>query len=113
MGYATADAVLEALSAQLGVPSTRVNAYTVNPEAVKMLPEKVARKHMAFPLLRVGTTLVVAIASPKDLHALDDLRFVSGCGFRPWSRSRSRFWRRSTATTATSGFPTSRKTRAW
>ena len=82
MGYATADAVLEALSAQLGVPSTRVNAYTVNPEAVKMLPEKVARKHMAFPLLRVGTTLVVAIASPKDLHALDDLRFASGCGIQ-------------------------------
>ena len=82
MGYATADAVLEALSAQLGVPSTRVNPYTVNPEAVKMLPEKVARKHMAFPLLRVGTTLVVAIASPKDLHALDDLRFASGCGIQ-------------------------------
>ena len=82
MGYATADAVLEALSAQLGVPSTRVNAYTVNPEAVKMLPEKVARKHMAFPLFRVGTTLVVAIASPKDLHALDDLRFASGCGIQ-------------------------------
>ena len=82
MGYATADAVLEALSAQLSVPSTRVNAYTVNPGAVKMLPEKVARKHMVFPLLRVGTTLVVAIASPKDLHALDDLRFASGCGIQ-------------------------------
>ena len=80
MGFATAEGVLDALSAQLGVNSTRVNSYTVNPEAVQCLPERVARKHMAFPLLKVGSTLVVAIASPKNLHALDDLRFASGCG---------------------------------
>ena len=78
MGFTTPEAVLEALSAQLGVPSTRVNSYTVNPDAVQCLSEKVARKHMAFPPLKVGATLVVAIASPKDLHALDDLRFASG-----------------------------------
>ena len=35
---------------------------------------------MAFRLLKVGSTLVVAIASPKNLQALDDLRFASGCG---------------------------------
>ena len=82
MGYATQEAVLEALSAQLGVPSTRVNSYTVNPDAVQCLSEKVARKHMAFPLLKVGSALVVAIASPKDLHALDDLRFAAGCNIQ-------------------------------
>ena len=79
MGFATPETILEALSGQLGVASTRVNSYTVNAEAVACLPEKVARKHMAFPLLKVGSTLVVAIASPKNLHALDDLRFASGC----------------------------------
>ena len=82
MGFTTPEAVLEALSAQLGVPSTRVNSYTVNPDAVQCLSEKVARKHMAFPLLKVGATLVVAIATPKDLHALDDLRFAAGCGIQ-------------------------------
>ena len=79
MRFATPEIILEALSDQLGVPSTRVNSYTVNNEAVACLPEKVARRHMAFPLLKVGATLVVAIASPKNLHALDDLRFASGC----------------------------------
>ena len=82
LGFATQESVLEVLSAQLGVPSTRVNSYTVNPDAVQCLSEKVARKHTAFPLLKVGSTLVVAIASPKDLHALDDLRFASGCGIQ-------------------------------
>ena len=82
MGFTTQEAVLEALGAQLGVPSTRVNSYTVNPDAVQCLSEKVARQHTAFPLLKVGATLVVAIASPKDLHALDDLRFASGCSIQ-------------------------------
>ncbi len=79
MGFATADAVLEALSQQLGLPAVRVNAYTLNAETVRALPEKVARRHTAFPLQKVGTTLVVALASPKNLTALDDLRFAAGC----------------------------------
>jgi type IV pilus assembly protein PilB len=79
MGLATPDAVLAALGSQLNVATTRVNAHTVNPDALSSLPEKVARKHTAFPVLKAGTTLVVAIATPKDLIALDDLRFASGC----------------------------------
>lgn len=79
LGFVTPEAVLEALSQQLGIPTVRVNAYTINAEAIKALPEKVARRHTAFPLQRIGATLVVALASPKDLTALDDLRFASGC----------------------------------
>jgi type IV pilus assembly protein PilB len=79
LGFVTPEAVLEALSQQLGVPTTRVNAHTVQADALNALPEKVARRHTAFPLQRIGTTLVVALASPKDLTALDDIRFASGC----------------------------------
>lgn len=79
MGFTTPDAVLGVLSVQLGVPAVRLNGHTVHRDAVGALPEKVARKHLAFPLLKVGTTLRVAIANPKDLAALDDIRFASGC----------------------------------
>jgi type IV pilus assembly protein PilB len=79
LGFVTAEAVLEALSLQIGVPTVRINAFTVNTEALNALPEKVARRHTAFPLQKVGTTLTVALASPKDLTALDDLRFACGC----------------------------------
>ena len=79
LGFVTPEAVLEALSQQLGVPTVRVNAHTVQPDAIGTLPEKVARRHMAFPLQKVGTTLVVALATPKDLNALDDIRFAAGC----------------------------------
>jgi type IV pilus assembly protein PilB len=79
LGFVTAEAVLEVLSIQIGVPTVRINAYTVNTDALNALPEKVARRHTAFPLQKVGTTLMVALASPKNLAALDDLRFACGC----------------------------------
>ena len=79
MGFTTADAVLGALSLQLGIAAVRLNGHTIQRDAVAALPERVARQHLAFPLLKVGRTLKVAIATPKDLNALDDLRFASGC----------------------------------
>src|SRR4051812_20569328 len=79
LGFVTADAVLAALGQQLGVPTARVNAYTVNTDAIVALPEKVARRHTAFPLQKLGTTLLVALATPGDLGTIDDLRFASGC----------------------------------
>src|SRR5439155_24983003 len=63
----------------LGVPSTRLNGYRVSPSAVQAIPEKLARKHLAIPLQKVGQMLQVAIAVPTDLAALDELRFASGC----------------------------------
>ena len=82
MGFATPEAVLDGLSTQLGVPPTRVNSYTVTPEALECLSEKIARKYTAVPLLKAGSTLVVATANPRDLQALDDLRFAAGCEVR-------------------------------
>jgi type IV pilus assembly protein PilB len=79
LGFATPDAVLGALSYQLGVPATRLNTFTVNPAAVRSLPERVARKHLAVPLQKNALTLQVAVACPNDLVALDDIRFASGC----------------------------------
>jgi len=79
LGFASPDAVLDGLSEQLGVPPTRVNSYTVTPEALTCISEKTARKYTAVPLLKVGSTLIIATANPRDLQALDDLRFAAGC----------------------------------
>jgi len=49
LGFTTPDAVLGALSIQLGVPSIRLPGVKVSPAAVNVLPERVARKHLAVP----------------------------------------------------------------
>ena len=55
LGFTTPDAILGALSLQLGVPAARLNDYSVSAEAVQALPERIARKHSAVPL-RPGKT---------------------------------------------------------
>jgi len=80
---ATADQILKALGDQFGVPATRINTYSIDPAALTAVPERVARKLRALPLFRIGNTLTVAIANPKDLAALDELRFASGCTIQP------------------------------
>ena len=82
LGFADADSVLDGLSTQLGVPPTRVNSFTVTADAISCLSERIARKYSAIPMLRVGSTLVVATPNPRDLQALDDLRFAAGCEIR-------------------------------
>jgi len=79
LGFTTPDAVLGALSIQLGVPAIRLHSAEANRAALQVLRERVARKHLAVPIQRVGMILHVAVASPTDLAALDDLRFASGC----------------------------------
>src|SRR5207302_6392692 len=79
LGFTTPDAVLGALSIQLGVPATRLHGAKISAAAVQALPERIARKHLAVPIQKVGMMLQVAIACPTDLAALDDLRFASGC----------------------------------
>ena len=69
LGMTTVDQLLDALSAQFGIPATRVNAYTMDPDALKAVPEKLARHHVAFPLFRVGNTLTVAVADPHGIKA--------------------------------------------
>jgi Type II secretion system (T2SS), protein E, N-terminal domain len=54
LGYTTPDALLGALTIQLGVPAARLNDFTISAKAVHALPERIARKHNAVPLQRIG-----------------------------------------------------------
>jgi type IV pilus assembly protein PilB len=50
----------------------------VSAEVLELIPAKVARRYCALPLEREGSRLVVVMARPQDLQALQELAFVSG-----------------------------------
>src|SRR5512147_1255004 len=60
------EALAEAFSTWLKVPRVRLASAQVDPEAVKAVPEELARKHVCFPLKIEGKSLVVALANPVD-----------------------------------------------
>ncbi len=48
------------------------------PKALRLIPERVARRHLIFPLRETDRHIVVASANPNDLTIEADVRFSSG-----------------------------------
>jgi len=73
MKAATERQIAQALADQLGLRLVNVAGVRVDPAAVKLVPEVLARKRRLVPVALDGDALVVAVADPLDLYALDDV----------------------------------------
>lgn len=73
MGLVTEQQLLEILSTHLNVPLIDIDQYSVNPDAVKLLPEIQARRYRALVIDDKGDKLLVAMSDPADLTAVDNL----------------------------------------
>jgi type IV pilus assembly protein PilB len=65
------------LADHLGVPFVDLQAKQPDPLLTALLPEEVARRYRALAITRWNDQLVIAMANPNDLFALDDLRLVT------------------------------------
>ncbi|MBI3182201.1 MAG: general secretion pathway protein GspE [Myxococcales bacterium] len=86
MSLITEDLLVKALAKQLNIPPASLDQIEAIPPHVKAkLPVERARDIPAVPLqLRdEGKTLLVAMAEPQDVRALDTLRAVSRCRIVP------------------------------
>jgi type IV pilus assembly protein PilB len=55
----------------------------IQPQALKLVPRQVAVRHLVLPVAVQGQQLVVVMAEPQNLQALDELRFVAGKEISP------------------------------
>jgi type IV pilus assembly protein PilB len=79
LGHITEDKVYRALSEQWGVDFVPADTLAAkNPNALQVVPEGFAKEHLLIPLDLTTTTLVVAMADPDDIVALDNLQKLSG-----------------------------------
>ncbi len=69
--------IVEALARQLNVPIIDMLHAQVDPRAAEILPEAIARKHCVVPICREGTRLILAMADPLDVMALDDVSIAT------------------------------------
>ena len=83
LGYVSEEKIARALSAQLGIPYTDLNSVVVEPEAIDLFKEKVARKNMAMPLSVDKRFITVAMANPLDFEAIHDINFATNREVRP------------------------------
>jgi len=88
-GYATEIDIAQTLAFQLNIPFVDMSAATVDPEAVKLISEKLAKKYQLLPLYQEGKTLHVAMTDPLNLNAIDDIRFSIGLDVMPGAATAS------------------------
>jgi len=83
-GWVTRNQLMEALAAKLGVPYVDLAVTKVDPGTADLLSEKDARRYMAIPIRFANEhTLLVAMADPSNIVAIDDLRILTGFDIEP------------------------------
>ena len=81
-GLVSGPDLLRGLAAQYGVEFVDLAEVPIDAEMVRRVPAHVARGHRAVPYARDGEFILVAMANPIDVVAVDDLRNLLGARVR-------------------------------
>ena len=77
------DRLVAALATQAGLEFVDLTDFAVDGDAVRLVPEQVSRRHYALPIAHVDGKLVVAMADPANVFAIDDIRSTTRLEVKP------------------------------
>ena len=75
--------LMAALAKQIGFRFVDLTDYQIDAGAATLIPEQVARRYRALPIGYEDSRLLVAMADPANLFALDDIRTITGMDVQP------------------------------
>jgi type IV pilus assembly protein PilB len=70
------------LAEQLGLEFVDLATYPVDPAAVRLVSDTLARRYLALPIGWWEGRLIVAMADPSNVFAIDDIRTLTGADVR-------------------------------
>lgn len=82
-GYVTEFDIIEVLEFQMGIPHVDLRKYFIEPEVVNLISESIARKYILIPIKKDRGKIVVAMADPLNLFAIDDVKISAGLEVEP------------------------------
>src|SRR4051812_11005286 len=82
-GLISMDQLGEALAEQFGVPFSDVVPQAVNPQVVRLLPEKLARQRSCVPISVAGSTMQLAMVAPDDIETISEAELITGYHVEP------------------------------
>jgi type IV pilus assembly protein PilB len=83
LGFITEENLIKTLAHQLKINYVNLKEEKIDPVLASLVPDKVARRHLVVPLTQMGRVLMVAMADPLNIFALDDLAFKTGLEIEP------------------------------
>ncbi len=82
-GMITEGQLTSVLAEQIGVRYVDLNSYAIDPEAANLIDDNLARRYTVVPIDFEDGKVIVAMADPTNVFALDDLRIMSGMEVLP------------------------------
>jgi type IV pilus assembly protein PilB len=83
MGFISDQEITDFLSQQYRVQSINLEEYEIDEDVRKLVSQEVCERHKVIPVSRSGSTLILAMADPSNLHAIDDIKFLTGYNVEP------------------------------
>lgn len=83
LGYANEEEIAKAIAKATNLPYLKLSEYRINPAAVALIPEDMARRYELVPIDIEDNKLVVAMSDPANVFAVDDLRIMTGYEIKP------------------------------
>lgn len=78
LGFITEEKLLNSLANQLKIPYLDMQGVKISQEAIRKIPEVIARKHRIIPVDIQNGTLKLAMADPLNIFAIDEVTIQSG-----------------------------------
>mgnify|MGYP003393503053 CR=1 FL=1 len=83
LGLISRDELMVALSQELGIPPINLSRYKIDPNVIKLIPKKIAKRYQIVPISKMSNTLVVAMVDPLNIFAIDDVKAITGFNISP------------------------------
>jgi type IV pilus assembly protein PilB len=83
LGFVSDSDVTEFVASQYNIPAIDLDQYEIEADIITLVPRDVAERHKIVPVSRAGTSLIVAMSDPTNLHAIDDIKFLTGYNVEP------------------------------
>ncbi len=71
------DSMLAYYEEQLGTPRVDLSTYVLEPETVRLVPDRIARQFKLIPLFKIGDVITIAMVDPLDIVALDEVKVAT------------------------------------
>ena len=83
LGYVDDQKLTQFVAKQYSLPSINLGEIDIDAAVLKLVPRDICEKHQVIPVRRNGPTLVVAMADPSNIYAIDELKFLTQYNIEP------------------------------
>jgi type IV pilus assembly protein PilB len=83
LGYVDDQRLTQFVAKQYSLPSINLAEIEIDATVLKLIPREICEKHQVIPVRRNGPTLIVAMADPSNIYAIDELKFLTQYNIEP------------------------------